>query len=539
MALSDLIIRQAKATGKTYTLPDTDGLGLVVSPVGGKSWHLRYYWLGKQKRISLGGYPEVSLREARALRDEARALLAKGINPHTGRKQKRRAARLASENTFGAVFLLWYEHRKQELGEIGEDRGKRKPLSADLPRIEVIHELPEHELTCACRKHVIGEETSEQLDIVPMQIRVLKHVRKVYGCRGCETAPVTADKPAQLIEKSMASPSVLAMLLTTKYVDGLPLHRFERVLSRHGIQIPRQTLARWVIQCSEHFQPLLNLMRDRLLESPVIHCDETRVQVLKEPDRDPTSQSWMWVQASGPPDRQVVLFDYTTSRAQEVPLRLLQGYRGYVMTDDYAGYNALALQPGVERLACMVHARRKFVEAQKVQPKGKTGRADVALAMINKLYGIERDLKEVSDEQRFLGRQERSLPILGQLKSWLDKTYSQVTPQSVLGKAVHYLANNWSRLERYVEAGHLPIDNNLAERAIKPFVIGRKAWLFSDTPKGATASAQIYSLVETAKVNGQEPYTWLRHVLERLPYASSVADYEALLPWNCSPEMPR
>ncbi len=149
-------------------------------------------------------------------------------------------------------------------------RGKRKPLSADLPRIEVIHELPEHELTCACgcRKHVISEETSEQLDIVPMQIRAIKHVRKVYGCRGCETAPVTADIPAQLIEKSMASPSVLAMLLTTKYVDGLPLHRFETVLSRHGIDIPRQTLARWVIQCSEHFQPLLNLMRDRLLESP-------------------------------------------------------------------------------------------------------------------------------------------------------------------------------------------------------------------------------------------------------------------------------
>ncbi|HDS1769148.1 TPA: IS66 family transposase, partial [Pseudomonas putida] len=206
---------------------------------------------------------------------------------------------------------------------------------------------------------------------------------------------------------------------------------------------------------------------------------------------------------------------------------------------DYAGYNALALQSGVERLACMAHVRRKFVEAQKVQPKGKTGRADVALTMINKLYGIERDLKDASDEQRFLGRQERSLPILEQLKSWLDKTHSQVTPQSVLGKAVLYLANNWNRLERYVEAGHLPIDNNLAERAIKPFVIGRKAWLFSDTPKGATASAQIYSLVETAKVNGQEPYTWLRHVLERLPHASSVADYEALLPWNCSPEMPR
>ena len=280
-------------------------------------------------------------------------------------------------------------------------------------------------------------------------------------------------------------------------------------------------------------------MRDRLLESPVIHCDETRVQVLKEPDRDPTSQSWMWVQASGPPDRKVVLFDYTSSRAQEVPLRLLESYRGYVMTDDYAGYNALALQPGVERLACVAHARRKFVEAQKVQPKGKMGRADMALTMINKLYGIERELKNVSDEQRFIGRQEKSLPILGQLKSWLEKTQPQVTPQSVLGKAVNYLASNWSRLERYVEAGFLPIDNNAAERAIKPFVIGRKAWLFSDTPKGATASAQIYSLVETAKVNGQEPYTWLRHVLVQLPHAQSVADYEALLAWNCSPEIPR
>ncbi|WP_423249287.1 IS66 family transposase [Pseudomonas syringae] len=379
-------------------------------------------------------------------------------------------------------------------------RGKRKPLSADLPRIEVIHELPEHELTCACgcRKHVISEETSEQLDIVPMQIRVIKHIRKVYGCRGCETAPVTADKPAQLIEKSMASPSVLAMLLTTKYVDGLPLHRFETVLSRHGIEIPRQTLARWVIQCSEHFQPLLNLMRDRLFESPFIHCDETRVQVLKEPGRDPTSQSWMWVQASGPPDRKVVLFDYTSSRAQEVPLCLLESYRGYVMTDDYAGYNALALQPGVERLACMAHVRRKFVEAKKVQPQGKTGRADVALASINKLYGIERELKDVSDEQRYIGRQEKSLPELAKLKAWMEKTQY-----------------NWTRLERYIEAGFLPIDNNAAERAIRPFAIGRKAWLFSDTPKGATASAQIYSLVETAKLNGQEPYTWLRHVLER------------------------
>jgi len=416
-------------------------------------------------------------------------------------------------------------------------RGKRKSLPADLPRIEVIHELPEHELTCVCgcRKHAIGEEVSEQLEIVPMQIRVIKHLRKVYGCRDCETAPVTADKPAQLIEKSMASPSVLAMLLTTKYVDGLPLHRFENVLGRHGIDIPRQTLARWVIQCGEHFQPLLNLMRDNLLASRVINCVETRVQVLKEPDREPSSQSWMWVQTGGPPDKPVILFDYSTSRAQDVPARLLEGYRGYLMTDDYAGYNALGAKPGVERLGCWAHARRKFVEAQKVQPKGKTGRADIALKLISKLYGIEIAYKEKSDEARKNARQDLSRHVMGQFREWLRKTLPYVTTQDAFGKAVTYLANNWDKLERYVEEGYLPIDDNAAERAIRPFVIGRKNWLFSDTPRGAKASAQLYSLVETAKANGQEPYAWLRHALERLPMASSVEDYEALLPWNCLP----
>jgi transposase len=278
---------------------------------------------------------------------------------------------------------------------------------------------------------------------VPVQIRVIKHVRKVYGCRDCEMAAVTADKPAQLIEKSMASPSVLAMLLTTKYVDGLPLHRFEKVLGRHGIDIPRQTLARWVIQCGGHFQPLLNLMRDGLLASRVIRCDETRVQVLREPGREPSSQSWMWAQTGGPPDKPVILFDFSTSRAQAVPTRLLDGYRGYVMTDDYAGYNALGTQVGVERLGCRAHARRKFVEAQKVQPKGKTVRADIALNLINKLYGIERDLKAGGDAERKTGRHEQSLPVLAQLKSWIEKTQPQVTAQNALSKAISYLASNW------------------------------------------------------------------------------------------------
>lgn len=213
-------------------------------------------------------------------------------------------------------------------------------------------------------------------------------------------------------------------------------------------------------------------------------------------------------------------------------MRLLEGYHGHVMTDDYAGFNAIALHEGIERIGCWAHARRKFVDAQKVQPKGKTGRADVALNLISKLYGIERDVKAVTESERLAARQQRSVAVLLEIEKWLEKTAPQVTSQNALGKAVSYLASNWSRLKRYVEAGHLPIDNNPAERAIRPFVIGRKAWLFSDTPKGATASAQIYSLLETAKANGHEPYAWLRYVLERLPHAQSVANYEALLPWN-------
>ena len=474
--------------------------------------------------------------------EEEKALLRQRL---FGRKSEQTAdpatPQMALFNEAESVAETVDEPADEEVVAPTKRRGKRKPLPADLPRIEVIHELPEHELTCACgwRKHTIGEETSAQLEIVPMQIRVIKHVRKVYACRGCESAPVTADKPAQLIEKSMASPSVLAMLLTTKYVDGLPLHRFEKVLGRHGIDIPRQTLARWVIQCGEHLQPLLNLMRDRLMESRVIHCDETRVQVLKEPGREPTSQSWMWVPAGGPQNQPVILFDYSTSRAKEVPSRLLEGYRGYLMTDDYAGYNALGAQSGVERLGCWAHARRKFVEAQKVQPKGKTGRADIALNLINKLYGLERDLKEAGDEHRHEGRQQNSLPVLAQLHAWLEKTQPQVTAQNALGKAISYLASNWNMLVHYTEAGYLPIDNNAAERTIRPFVIGRKNWLFSDTPKGAMASAQLYSLVETAKANGQEPYAWLRHAFERLPQALSVEDFEALLPWNCTPQTPQ
>ena len=304
-------------------------------------------------------------------------------------------------------------------------------------------------------------------------------------------------------------------------------------MQRIGVDIPRSTLSHWMVKAGTLVQPLINLLRDQLLAHDVLQMDETTVQVLKEAGRRAQSTSYLLVQRGCPPEHPVILFDYTSSRAQEVPQRLLEGYRGYLMTDDYAGYNAIAAQEGIERLGCWAHARRKFIEAQKTQPKGKTGRADMALNLINKLYGIERDTKDASAAERYEARQSQSQAILNQLKAWLDKAVGQGAPQSALGKAVSYLANNWSKLIRYIEAGNLPIDNNPAERAIRPFVIGRKNWLFSDTPKGAHASAVLYSLIETAKANGQEPYAWLRHVLERLPQATTVEALEALLPWNC------
>lgn len=413
-------------------------------------------------------------------------------------------------------------------------RGKRGPLPTDLKRVDIIHDVPESQRTCPCGTPMaeIGQDVSEQLDIVPMQIRVLRHIRKRYGCPGSIHAPVTAALPPQPLPKSNASANFLAMLLTVKFVDGLPLTRFGKVLGRHGVPVPDQTLARWVIGSSQVLQPLHNLMRDTLLDGTLIHIDETVVQVLKEKDKRPTSNSYMWVQTGGPPGKPVVVFDYDPSRSGEVPVRLLHDYRGYLMTDGYDGYNKLARTDGIERLVCWAHVRRRFVEAVKVQPKGKRGRADEAVAMVGKLYRIERDHKDAVDEDRLLARQQLSVPALAQLHAWMEKTLPVVAPKSALGTALSYMRDYWSMLTRYTERGDLPIDNNRCENAIRPFVVGRKAWLFSDTPAGAHASAVIYSLVETVKANGLEPYTWLRRVLRDLPAAKTVEEMEALLPWN-------
>lgn len=418
----------------------------------------------------------------------------------------------------------------------------RKPLPEHLPRVRIEHELSEDEkaCSCGCMLSVIGEETSEQLDIIPAQVQVLVHVRKKYACRQCESGVKTAPLPPQPIPKSNASPGLLAHIAVAKYQDALPLYRQQQIFKRMDINLPRNTLANWMIKAGTLAQPLLNLLNDQLLSESLVHCDETPIQVLKEPDKPAQSKSYMWVRVSGLPDKRIVLYEYASSRSGDVAKQLFEGYSGYLQTDDYAGYHAIGKRAEITHLGCWAHARRKFVEAQKVAtPKGskpKAGKADIALSYISKLYGIERRIKNEPIEVRHDIRQKESREILGQLRAWLDNTLHKVLPKGALGKALGYLDKNWDKLTVYTEDGRLLLDNNIAENAIRPFVIGRKNWLFSDTPKGAKASAALYSLIETAKANGLEPYAYLRHIFKELPAAESLEEIEALLPWNINGE---
>lgn len=414
----------------------------------------------------------------------------------------------------------------------------RKPLPATLPRIEVVHDLPEAEKVCendGTHLKAMGDEVSEQLDIVPARVQVIRHIRRKYACPCCRQTVKTAGLPPQPIPKSVASPGFLAHVAVAKYQDALPLYRQEAILERIGVDLPRATLAYWMIRMGDAIQPLINLLRDRLLAHDLIQIDETTVQVLKEPGKPATSKSYLWAQKGGPPDSPVILFDYDPSRSQQVPLRLLEGFRGYLQTDGYEGYAAVCAMPGIVRVGCFAHARRKFDEAVKAQGKGgkaKAGKATKGLAYIQKLYRIETLIKHDSPEARLQVRQQQAKPLLAEIRTWLDQSLATTPPSSAVGKALQYLHNQWDKLIRYCDDGRLNIDNNGIERAIRPFVTGRKNWLFSDTVKGAKASANLYSLIETAKANGLEPYRYLRHVFTQLPAAQSLEDFEALLPEN-------
>lgn len=412
---------------------------------------------------------------------------------------------------------------------------KRKPLPKDLPRVVVEHDLNDRTCECGAEKVRMGTKKSEQLDVIPAQVFVIEHHRHSYKCSACEDAvPETAPMPAQPIPKSNASPGLLAHVATAKYIDGLPLYRQSQQFERLGISLPRQTLASHMVRAGELISPLVERMSEHALAHDVLQMDETRVQVLDEDNRTARSQSWMWVIRGGPPTQPVVRFHYDPSRGGSVPLRLLEGFEGYLQTDGYQGYGQVLARPGVTGLGCWAHARRRFLKAQQALPKGQPSAKLVqVLSWIRKLYALETGWKALDPGVRRDARQQHAVPVLDKIEQWARK--QDVNPQSLLGRAISYLLDEWPRLTVYLQDGRLAIDNNRVENDIRPFAVGRKNWLFSSSANGATSSAALYSLVETARANQTNAYAYLKYIFTWLPRAETATDLEALLPWNVDP----
>jgi len=420
----------------------------------------------------------------------------------------------------------------------------RRPISEGYPRVEVVHDIPEEDKVCPCGCALsrIGEEVSEKLDIIPQKIQVVRHVRPKYACRACEgvedDGPTvkTAPMPRQLIPQGIVTPGLLAYILVGKFADGLPFYRQSAMFGRLGVDISRATMSGWALRAAGACEPLLELLRREVRAGPIINMDETRVQVLKEPGRKNTSNSYMWVARGGEPERPVVLFHYDPGRGGKVAKELVGEFQGFLQTDGYAGYNALGEQEGVRHVGCLAHVRRKFVDVIKTGGKKKSGgTAQTVLDLIAKLYRLEKQAREqkLDPEAVHAMRQERARPILDKIKTLLDARLKTTPPKSLLGKAIGYALGQWARIEVYIEDGRLSPDNNVAENAIRPFVVGRKNWLFSGSPRGARASAAIYSLIETAKACGLNPHEYLLHIFERLPHAAGEDDLRALLPRGC------
>ena len=424
----------------------------------------------------------------------------------------------------------------------------RKPLDPALPRQVERHELPESERICphdGATLTEIGVEVSEQIEVIPQQVRVIRHERVKYACPCCDGALRLAPKPAQIIPKGLFTAGALAWITTAKYEDGLPLYRQAALLGRFGgTDLSRNTMAASMVRVGQAVQPIINLLRDHLLDSPITFGDETRVQVLKEPGRAAQTQSFMWAQmtdgsgptGTGPPIR---LFGYSPSRGAGAAQNLYAGIRvgSVLMSDGYEVYNQIAQLHQLVHLGCWAHCRRYFIEALDALPKHARTPEQPAvqfIELIGQLYAVESRADDCKiDPQARLGeRQGHSVPVLERIQALLLTHLHAVVPGSLLGKALHYLSAQWVKLSRFVTDGSYPIDNNPCENSIRPFVIGRRNWLFADTVGGANASANLYSLLQTCKVNGVDPHRYLAALFTALPLASTADDYEALLPWR-------
>lgn len=439
---------------------------------------------------------------------------------------------------FDEAELLSDEDDAQEsttLVPAHQRKKKRLSIPDDLPVTDIIHDLPEDEKFCPhdnqALKH-FSDECHKQLDYIPAKVTVLNHIRRKYMCPCCNDYFVTAKKPAQPIEKSIASPGLLSQIATHKYCDGLPLYRQSNLIfKRLGVELDSTSMANWMIKCGQLVQPLINLGLDVLRAQDVLFMDETVTQVLKEEGRSASQQSRMWIMTNNT-DQRMVLFYYSPTRETSVAELMLGDFSGSLMTDGYAVYDAVAKTNGLTHLGCWAHARRYFKEASDAQPKGTAGKPEQALSYIQKLFRIEAKIKTATTDKKHLVRQQESAPILAALKQWLDKSLKHPVKSAKLTKALTYLSNQWYKLSRYTENGAWPMDNNHAENCIRPFVVGRKNWLFSTSEEGAKASANLYSLVESARANSLEPSTYLKTVFTLLPQAKTLEDVEALLPWN-------
>jgi transposase len=419
--------------------------------------------------------------------------------------------------------------------EPAAQRPKRAAMPAQLPRVERHHEPDNTTCACGCQMVRIGEDISEKLDYTPGSFTVERHVRGKWACSMCRTL-TQAAVPAEIIDKGLPTAGLLAHVLVAKYSDHLPLYRQEAIFERAGLGIPRSTLAAWVGVCGVRLQPLAHAMKAELLARPVLHADETPVAMLA-PGTGKTHRAYLWAYASGAfePIRAVV-YDFTNSRSGEHPRAFLghgtdSAWKGSLVCDDYSGYKALFLGGGITEAGCMAHARRKFVELHLTD---KSTLAATAIEFMGQLYGIEREVKNLPPDERLRERRTRAAPIAQALHEWLVEFRAKVPEGSATARAMDYSLHRWAALTRFLGDPALPIDNNFDEQQIRPWATGRKNWLFAGTLLAGQRAAAIMSLVQTAKLNGHDPYAYLRDVLTRLPTHLN-SDLGNLLPHRWKP----
>ncbi|HWR06659.1 IS66 family transposase [Sporomusa sp.] len=422
---------------------------------------------------------------------------------------------------------------------VSRKKGKRGESTKHLP-VEVIeYKITEEESACPqCGEmlHVMSKEVRKELTIIPATVKVIEHVSCVYSCRNCEkhdiqTPVITATAPKALLPKSMVSAELLAYIMSQKFVNAMPLYRQEQEFKRLGVALSRQNLSNWVIKGATLLAPILETFKRELLTREVLHADETTLEVLCEPGRPTQTNSYMWVyRTSGDSSKPIVLYDYQEGRSGRFAKQYLSGFTGYLHTDGWNGYHQLEEQ-GVTLCGCWAHARRKFNEAQLGAASNKAGLPeDIGLSYCNQLFAIEKRAETMTAEKRHTVRQSESKPLIEAFFAWVDTCSRTTLPQSLLGKAFTYAQNQKKYLLAFLDDGRIELSNNRAERSIKPFVIGRKNWLFCNTPGGAKSSADIYSLIQTAIENGLKPQAYLEYVFKQI----QQHDYECvdkLLPW--------